>query len=312
MHKQPARKANRPRTAAAIKIRALAAIKAEASRLPDDPLGPFILRETQPLEKAYQRLADHEACRDLAAEFARRSVARAGDDAGSISFRYQSIVDELNRSRWLIGDHKWSVREAVQPTYKTQGRFKEAWSGIDVWMRRFIRCYVFPHIDQDTFGYKCPRFGWLKIDKATSKRLATLRRFPVELVSPLAKEYIRDRTTLFLFLSAVFARWRKIFAPDSLWRAHVVTLQLAARKWPRKDIVCHLEQIGAIPPTNNPMALGSRVRMYLSRSRTPFGEKSKRNRKAKTRSRNVTPRNSPSRASRRKDRACNRKAKRAV
>lgn len=73
-------------------------------------------------------------------------------------------------------------------------------------------------------------------------------KLPAELLRLLAKEYIRDRTTLISFLSDVLKRWRKIRQPNSRHREQVLIQQFAQRYGNnRKRILHHLQEIGFVP-----------------------------------------------------------------
>jgi hypothetical protein len=92
---------------------------------------------------------------------------------------------------------------------------------------------------------------------------------PADLLGLLAKEYIRDRTTLSAFLSDVLKRKRTISAPGSLWSVRLVTEQIAQRYGHnRKRILDELQKRGLIPSTLTPAnqhSWLSKIGQYLSR-----------------------------------------------
>ena len=100
---------------------------------------------------------------------------------------------------------------------------------------------------------------------------------PAELLGLLAKEYIRDRPTLSVFLFDVLKRKRTISAPGSLWSVRLVTQQIAQRYGHnRKRILDELQKRGLIPskltPANQDSWL-SKIGQYLSRDqRTATGK----------------------------------------
>lgn len=70
-----------------------------------------------------------------------------------------------------------------------------------------------------------------------------------ELMCLLAIEYLTDAKTLTNFLSAVFRRWRKVFAPGSPWFQRVRVHQCGQRGIvDRKGILQELEKAKLIPP----------------------------------------------------------------
>jgi hypothetical protein len=89
---------------------------------------------------------------------------------------------------------------------------------------------------------------------------------PADLLRLLAKEYIRDRTTLSVFLSNVLRRKR---TPDSLLSVRLVTQQIAQRYGHnRKRILDELQKRGLIPSTLTPAnqrSWLSKIGQYLSR-----------------------------------------------
>lgn len=210
-----------------------------------------ITRRISGHQSAYEKLLSHELCMDLARKFARESAKQTGDDVGSVVLRYETIVWELLCMRPTGHDKEHrSLSEVLRKDYETDGLLKEWLSRLDQWIRR----YVFACIDQEEQDHR-----W-KLRNCVAS---------ADLMNALAKEHVRDRKTLTFFMSSVFKRWRKIYAPDSLHRVQVVTQQIAPRLGrDRKRILDHLQKIGAVPNTVTAAQLRSwlsRIGQYVSR-----------------------------------------------
>jgi hypothetical protein len=196
---------------------------------------------------------------DLAGKIARESAKQTGDDLGSVRVNYEQIAIEFacvpstgsNEGRLPLCD-------VLRKDYETGDALKECLSRLDRWIRR----YVFACIDAEEQDHR-----WKLRGHVASP----------DLLTALAKEYVRDRKALMLFLSAAFKRWRVIYTSDSLWRIRFITQQTARQfGYNRKAILDHLQKVGAVPNNLTPKQLDSllsRIGQYLSRDqRTAEGK----------------------------------------
>src|SRR5436190_13719078 len=170
-------------------------------------------------QAAYEQCVSEELCDDLARKFGRR------DDYSSIAAEFVHLRSVTDR------EERCSLVMLLLDKYETDDLLREFLGRWD----KHIYNYIFASIHGE--DYLLQACGCV-LDAGLMRLLAT--------------EYLRDRKTLMLFLSAAFKRWRKIYAPDSLWRVQLVTQQIAPRyNYNRKAILEHLQTIGAVPNTPN-------------------------------------------------------------
>jgi hypothetical protein len=217
---------------------------------------------------AYEKLLSQELCMDLAGKFARKSAKQTADDIGSVRFNYERIalkfvcLPSTRRNK-----ESRSLCEVLRKDYETDDTLRERLSQLDRWIRR----YVLAHIEGEEDHHR----WWLR-----SYLVST------DLMTALAKEYVRDSKTLMLFLSAAFKRWRAIYTSDSLWRGRLITQQIARNfDYNRKAILEHLQKSGVVPSNltaDQTYAWLSRIGQYLSRDQRAaagkdfgFGRRSK-------------------------------------
>ena len=237
--------------------------RASSKNAPDDPQ----------LQKAYEKCLSHEMCNDLTSRFARKS-ARNAEDAGSIRLRYSDIVCHLrcleplssiserqrkkvfadfvraggSRNALAIALSKLrpvsfvpSLSERLRERYQTNVETKRLLVDLEHGLRRYLQSLN---------------------DKTTGRPLEVEHcKLGAEFTQLLAKEWLRDPQNLFAFLAEVFGRWCAIDRPDSLHRRRIVTYQIAAPlRNSRKEILDHLQKIGAIPKR----LTGKQLRSWLS------------------------------------------------
>ena len=190
-------------------------------------------------EAAYDDLVDHELCCDLAEKFASESGRTTeAKEIGSIRDNYEAIALRF------IGVRSLSVVLRNEPDQAPEDFLRK----LGNWIGDYVSYCIQGKED---------RCNWTLGGHTVSK----------ELLTALALEYDRDRAGLMQFLSAVFARWREIDQPDSLFRQRLLTHQLAGTP---KEIAKALEKIGAASWCTTPEqfeSLHGRVKQYCSRDR---------------------------------------------
>jgi hypothetical protein len=200
---------------------------------------------------ASQKLLREELCVDLSGTFAGQSAKQIGDDIDMVRVHYEQIALKFVGLPSIGRDEeRRSLCEVLRKDYETDDALEEFLSELDQWIRK----YVFACIDKEKKGHRWKLRGYVASP---------------DLMTALAKEYVRDRKNLMLFLLAAFKRWREIYAPRSPWRQRFVTQQVARRfRYNAKRILDHLQKIDAAPSSltaSQTFALLSRIKQYLSR-----------------------------------------------
>jgi hypothetical protein len=147
-------------------------------------------------------------------------------------------------------EERRSLCELLRKDYETDDALEKFLSRLGRWIRE----YVFACIDEETQNHRLKLHGYVASQ---------------DLMTALAKEYVRDCKTLTLFLSAAFKQWREILPPHSLFRQRLVTQQVARQfRYNAKRILDYLQKIDAAPSNltaSQTFALLSRIKQYLSR-----------------------------------------------
>jgi hypothetical protein len=211
-------------------------------------------------EAAYQEQCLEEECRDLAGEFARESARRRGGDIGEIVDCYERIGMELLAARYSSPDGEfYSLGSVLRSETETDGKLKEFLKELDAWIERYVlRCMS-----------REPMYHWKLGGSEDVRALEMLRGHAVSegLMAALGVGYVKDRRTLNSFLWAVFKRWRKIFAPGSLWRERLITQQHLGKP---EMVAQYVENVSAVAKCTNEShseSLRWRIRQHCSRDR---------------------------------------------
>ena len=199
-------------------------------------------------EAAYEDLTNVELCGDLAGKFARESARKTGDAIGDVRDNYGRMVIELLAERYTQTDGKrYSLGAVLRGKYESDSALKKFLPKFAKWIDEYVSDCVSEH----SFGFNplyrqiVPSHTWTLCGHSVSR----------ELLTALAKEYVRHRVGLMGFLLAVFKRWRKLFAPYSAWRVRLLAQQITGTS---DEVAAAMETIGAAK--RNSRSLGDRIR----------------------------------------------------
>ena len=210
-------------------------------------------------EAVWDDLEDVEFCQDLVSKFARKSAKTTRNGNGEI-VGYETIVTEFLAARYLHTDGKpYSLATVLRGKYESDTALKEFLPEFANW----IRNYVLDCIHEHRFAFT-PRYSQIVPTHTWSLCRHSVRR---ELLTALAEEYVRDREGLLRFVCAVFKRWRKINAPDSLSRVRLITQQHLGGP---KVVAQYLQNIGAVSKcttAKHSESLRGRIKKYRGRDR---------------------------------------------
>jgi hypothetical protein len=204
-------------------------------------------------EAAYNELVDVELCSKLTGDFARESAKRTGRDIGEIRDRYESIVMEFLAARYARSDGKRvSLATVLRNKYETDEALQKFLPAVSRWLGEYVTA---------ASAEGRAKGSWTMSDHAVGKNLLTA----------LAEEYKRDRSGLICFLSAMFKEWRQLLAPDSGFRAKLLTHQMETGNV--KEFAEYLEKIGVVEKNTPAEKLHAKIKQWRSRDRKSALEK---------------------------------------